>query len=260
MKRNNCNHPTLNLDTLKTKYNNPLQPISPATLSARWASFIDPSKIPANWAWWETPHGNILDWNRYPDFEKYSRKDKAKHAARQKRLAKKAQRESSIPPNNPMDKAAEYYKYNQLLNTTLKETTYCGPKPKPDLKLETKSALKPFSDGPYVLRTPKQVHFEDELPPTKPARRTKPVTSKLKRTFITLKTKLPSPPTPRAIKCRTITNTRILKERFKAFVYRDADFSDYCPTPTTPEATWFDPVAWREVFVYADGKQRTKLI
>jgi hypothetical protein len=34
---------------------------------------------------------------------------------------------------------------------------------------------------------------------------------------------------------------------------------DYCPTPTTPEYTWFDPVSFREVYVYADGRQRAQM-
>jgi hypothetical protein len=54
---------------------------SPATLSAKWEDYFDPSKIPADWQWWETPYGNILHWNHPIDYEKHggSKKDKAKY-------------------------------------------------------------------------------------------------------------------------------------------------------------------------------------
>lgn len=234
--RNNGHHPTLNLDELKnigpvSHIEHPLgmavsltfdtfetgSPIrsrhpvySPATLSAKWAAFYDTSKFPANWNWAETGYGNLLDWNRPIDYEKYGggAKDRAKYgpeATKRKTSSEKknsiekhktsseSQRssierpKSKIPVPSRKDKQAENVKYYTVLNPGLYLRSPLGLKqPIKKANAPLKSAMKPLYGG-GSLRTTKTVHFKDELP----------VAIKVKNTIYETKSHIPQPQSAR---------------------------------------------------------------
>ena len=272
MKRNSGGHPTLDLDLLSNKKHNSkqTQPVTSPILNS--ATFIDKSKIPSDWKYWETPNGNILDWGRYPDFEKYSRKDKAKygHGKRLDCFSTKVDVDSQVTKKTERnftpvckDKAKEQAKYDHLLYnkytyenplSAVQTTFYLKDGYKPTLK----PALK--SEHQKPPRTVKKVRFADEMQsPTKTLKPTQ--ASKIKRTVLTLNnlTKhLPSIPSPHSIKFSTITTAKVWTDKARRYLTNDP-LPDYCPTPTTPEYTWFDPVNFRPVYVYADGRQRAQL-
>jgi hypothetical protein len=270
MKLNSGNHPTLNIDLLSNKKNNSkqIQPMMSPILNS--ATFIDKSKIPLDWMYWETPNGNILDWGRYPDFEQYSRKDKAKygHGKRLDCFSTKVDsqvKETAKPNFTPVckNKAKEQTKYDYLLYN---KSTYESPLSAVKMSFCLKDGIKPTLKPALKLehqqpqRAVKRVRFADEI--TTPTKTTKPnQASRIKRTVLTLNnlTKhLPSIPSPHSIKFSTIMTTKVWVDKARRYLSNDP-LPDYCPTPTTPEYTWFDPVSFRPVYVYEDGRQRAQL-
>ena len=256
MKRNDGHHPTLNLDTVSNSSTNTLyrQVISPTQLSAKWASFIDPSKIPADWAWRETLYGNILDWGRYPDYEKYSRKDKAKYGPKDANPCTQSEVKSKIstpkPPQRkqkltPMDKAAENYKYNTILNMKVRDDNETGTFLPQNNDCALKSALKPTYGRP--THTPKKVYFADQVQ-THP-----PQPSTIKRTVLTLKTSFTKHiPPPHHIRISILMITKILASKLRNATLGDQS-SEWCLTPTTPTYTWFDRLRRRPEYSGAGG-------